>query len=480
MAVAIDVRIRNQSRCQRASERGVIIVMSVLLLVCLVGVAALVVDISYAYQLRRKAQSAADASALAGGYSLNGTSSGATAATTVVKDYALQNFGVATTAWSGCTDSGKLAVTATGTECISFTANYKSIRVKMPPNAFRPFVALNKDNINISAIAEAGQSSSPSTEGVMPYAQPSTATAGHVCLKTGSNGHSNDGQQGPCIGSTHGSFGTIEISVYGNNGRTQKCSASTSEIKENVILGADHGFAVRASGDPVRKDRDVCGGSAGPANNVKSEQGNGHGGAVDDGFIAGAGGYAGRLTRTQTGTPYSTRTVRSTTMDDTPLWHYIPTTLSNPTIPLKCVRSGWDTLGAVAAEQRMHDCLADYHSGNYNVALFTVNNAAGQPAIGKSARLVGVPMLVGWPAGAGDYDIAGFSPMYINKLYFKCNGNGCATTWIAGFAPLNGDPKHSEKAEAVTGFLLKASMLPTGVTMSGSGISVEGGVGLTG
>ena len=93
-------------------ERGVVLVVSALLMVSLVAITALVVDIGYAKSYRRQAQATADAAALAAVQDLDGSSAALTTAVATAKSYAAKNSSaIPATSWAGCTDGEHLTVT---------------------------------------------------------------------------------------------------------------------------------------------------------------------------------------------------------------------------------------------------------------------------------------------------------------------------------------------------------------------------------
>ena len=100
-------------------ERGVVLVFVLVLMSVMLGMLALVVDVGNARQQRRQAQTAADASALAGtevlekyGPGFTGSPSEWTNVVDQVKGYAKENFGVKTSDWVGCSDASALHYTA--------------------------------------------------------------------------------------------------------------------------------------------------------------------------------------------------------------------------------------------------------------------------------------------------------------------------------------------------------------------------------
>lgn len=158
-------------------ERGAVAVMFTLLLVVVLGVAALVIDLGNARQLRRVAQASADASALAGGEAIESGMNASTGSVpwdtvvTQVKNYAKANENVAPSAWIGCTDPSALAYrpdSANANQCISATTssfpapsaatvgdNPISLRVKLPSTSVKSFFApvLGTRSLTVGATA---------------------------------------------------------------------------------------------------------------------------------------------------------------------------------------------------------------------------------------------------------------------------------------------------------------------------------------
>ena len=172
---------RMSARQRRADERGVVLVFVCVLLTVLLGMLALVVDVGNARQERRQAQTAADASALAGAEVLETDGPGFTAGTpdewqtvvSQVKGYAKQNWGTTNADWVGCSDSGALAWhpdAANSNTCISadfalwsaplpgdpvHTVN--RVRVRLPDRTINSFFGgiLGVDSLNTGATSMA-------------------------------------------------------------------------------------------------------------------------------------------------------------------------------------------------------------------------------------------------------------------------------------------------------------------------------------
>ncbi len=117
------VRVTSGRRFARdRDESGVVAVIVAASTVVIFMLAALVVDLGHARDVRRQAQNSADASALAAGNALyDGTAAARIPeAVAAAKAYAQENFATTDADWSACTDIDALRVTAVGTPCISF------------------------------------------------------------------------------------------------------------------------------------------------------------------------------------------------------------------------------------------------------------------------------------------------------------------------------------------------------------------------
>lgn len=142
-------------------ERGAVAVLTAIMAIIIFAMAALVVDLGYGRVERRAAQSAADASALAGGnvlFRANPNTPDYPTAIAAAKAYASDNIGVTSSEWAGCTDAGHLP-TYTGSECISFdvTGTVARVRVKIPDRTVGTTFAkaIGVNSINVSALARA-------------------------------------------------------------------------------------------------------------------------------------------------------------------------------------------------------------------------------------------------------------------------------------------------------------------------------------
>ena len=129
------MRQQTNRRGRQDDEAGAIAIVMSISAVMLFVLAALVVDLGHARDVRRQAQNAADASALAAGNALYlAGAADLSAATAAAKSYAAENFGVSDSEWNACTDPTPLpypphASGAAG--CISFDNGTRPTQVRV-------------------------------------------------------------------------------------------------------------------------------------------------------------------------------------------------------------------------------------------------------------------------------------------------------------------------------------------------------------
>ena len=150
-------------RRRRGDETGAVVVLVAAMSLIFFGIAALVVDLGQARVVRREAQAASDASALAGMNAMyvSGTKTpdlpGAVAA---VKSYAAKNYGITDADWAECEDPAPLTHVPDPTQpCISFdsAAEPTTVRVIAPLRTVQLnfAAALGFDTVDVSAHAQA-------------------------------------------------------------------------------------------------------------------------------------------------------------------------------------------------------------------------------------------------------------------------------------------------------------------------------------
>lgn len=274
---------RPPSRRRAGDERGVTVVLFALTLSVLITMSAFAVDIGQAYTERRHDQNTVDAAvmsaaveAVLGGGEISGVVEEVRAKvnTTLGKE-------VTPEAWSACSDSDQLDHTtrelAVGnpvispvTDCISFSAAFDRVRVKLPdqeaPGVFGP--ALGFGTITLTAGAEA-VIQAPGGIGAPPFVALSTATQGDfVCLRTSDNpqpqtllngmGPGSPRAEGiradPCDKTVYDTssenYGTLQPYRY-----LDGCKQQNSDVEVAISLGIDHIMGYFKDGyDPASPD----------------------------------------------------------------------------------------------------------------------------------------------------------------------------------------------------------------------------------
>lgn len=125
-------------RPTRDEDGAVAIIVAIVTSTILFGLGALVVDLGLARDTQQSSQISSDASALAAGTVLYPDDTGTpdfANSVAAAKAYALKNFGVKSTDWTGCVDTRAQAYKPdTNNQCISFDSPTKptKVRVRMP------------------------------------------------------------------------------------------------------------------------------------------------------------------------------------------------------------------------------------------------------------------------------------------------------------------------------------------------------------
>ena len=300
-----------------------------LVLIVLLGFAAIAIDLAHKWSLQRQDQSASDTGVFAGAlFTVNkdGPTAIAGATTEVVRitySTAQPNLTFAEwqTAYVNCVDANKPAeYTRTGTsQCVSFTNNLEKIRVRLPnvdfDTTFGPVLGVG--TISTSAAAEA-RIRLVAAGNVLPFGLPGSAAAGEVCLKTGANPKNIV----PCDGPDNGNFAFLDITQMGNfdmQTSTTCTGNTTGRLAENIAIGVDHDIGTAPmETSPFMRDRDLCPAFASTPYTLQTETGN-MASALDDGFANGVNGRLGRLVDT----PFANTDVAGHEIDHKPLWEFI-------------------------------------------------------------------------------------------------------------------------------------------------------------
>ena len=137
------------------SEDGAVAVVVAILATALFIVAAMVVDLGFARDVKRQSQNAADAAALAAGNVLygNGTTPRFTDAVLAAKNYASSNFGVTEADWVSCTDPAALRHRPASTPCISFQNSTLYLLDATKPDTVRVRIPVRDVDTTLGAVA---------------------------------------------------------------------------------------------------------------------------------------------------------------------------------------------------------------------------------------------------------------------------------------------------------------------------------------
>ncbi len=400
-------KIRKSKLFSEDGERGAVLIITAILLVVLIGFAALTVDLGALFVERRQAQSAADVAALSGAQFAE---DGMQAVVDEVIDLTTTNLGLAPSAWDkgACVDGEKYAFGTATTDCVSFTFALAKIRVRIPDQTFNTFFAgvLGFDTLTTSAFAEVTGDVSKSGD-ILPFGVPqedASATLG--CPSDHPNGLY------PCDGPDSGNFNHLNITQWGiDPPPVHDCTYSNGSFEDNLAKGIDHPLA-KIDGIPVH-DQDACNDPAlaniaDPPDIIQSKTGVAQS-LLMPGLITGsAGGSPGRLTEIHFGSTVSTdsRTIMGKNLDNEPLWNFIGSGASG--VPAFCVRSTfnnatnapfdwdedlWVVLGGdpiagpeddpdydgvdpdslleeAASFEHMARCLREYRFGEWDIAAF--------------------------------------------------------------------------------------------------------------
>lgn len=442
-------------------EDGTTAVLLVMVLVVLMGFAAIAIDGAAAWALRRQDQSGADTGAIAGALFTAGRTKAQAMQdaedeiiritySTMTPDLTADEWAAA---WVTCTDASKPAefTETLGSACISFTDNLSKVRVQTPVIPWVTTFAsvIGFDTIDTSASAEV-DTVLATNGGVLPFGMPGVAQNDtEICLKTGANPKNT----APCDGPDTGNFGFLDFTQFGNDalGTAKICQGGGGDrLERNIAQGIDHPLGVWATPLPAdsHNDTDACN-SGGNINarpyQVKTNTGN-VAQALDDGFADGTDGLDGKLARGS-----NLIDVRGQLLDDTPLWDYL-----NANGLLVC--------GVISNHDDLVTCLED--PSHYNIVGLGREWKDGEiftASIIDAPRFGWVPLFHEPTLGDGSttLTIETFRPIYIQTTFWGCNATGCDLEWDPGepFSP----GAHNIRIEASTAFSIPRAALPAEV-----------------
>jgi Flp pilus assembly protein TadG len=428
-------------------ESGAVLVLTVICLVVLLGMAALVVDLGGSYVQRRKMQSSADSAAVGAAQNLAAANlAGAVSQATTIGN---ENLPKLTINWNGCAGdtlpTTPLVYTAyPGQNCISFSSDFRRIRVRVPRQTFATLFAkiLGFSKTSTSTVAIAKVQGVGIGGNLEPFAVGGGFAGGDYCLDSGGNGNSAP----PCDGPTTGNFGTLSFAHCGLN----------RALDDDIAAGADHIY----TGDPTNSLADIADDCTQPGpNTVLSDPGNSVGQETPS-LLTGLGPYADGLPARLQRVPQSCggfspawETVSAPcgsqgAIDNRPLWEFIPTGLGAD-VPVQCHRETFDALLAATPPAQQNDimhaalvgCITTYISSGSTAPVFTANTGnvvdQGLPLfdIQSSPRFIYVPqMQEPVPVnGRNTYHIKMFRAAYIQRT----GANNSSTFFEPG--PWNGN-----------------------------------------
>ena len=315
-------------------EDGAVALIFALILIVLLGFAAVAVDISALYVERRHAQTAADVGVLSGAQfaGIDPDATAAEARQAVIDEVKSITVGNLTSAdWDACVDAGRPAefgAVSGETDCISFTFGLTKIRVRVPDQSFDTYFAgiIGFDTLQASAAAEVETFDFRNGD-ILPFGIPTTDTGATVgCPSDHPNGLY------PCDGPSSGNFNRLQIRQWGTNPPPDNdCTHSNGMFEDNIAMGVDHPLGIFPENSGI--DADLCDDPniANPPGIVQSNTGVAQS-TLAAGFVTGntgGNGFDGRFTDA----PFATSVIMGHTVDNKPLWEFITNYPGGPLLP---------------------------------------------------------------------------------------------------------------------------------------------------
>jgi hypothetical protein len=391
-----------------------------------------------------------------------------------------------TAQWAACADPDRdvslYPNVSAATPCVSFNNGYTRIRVRVPTQTivttFARVVGIN--SLSTSAGAEA-QIEPPAGGGVLPFGIVgfNSDLTNQVCLTVG----------GGCGGSNSDTLRALDSPLVGNPqyGGVRSCRPANfgQRIEYAAAMGLDHLLVVKGASPTRLDDCDVETPNTVYAEALQGTKLTDFVNGLRLGLISGpavGGTYPdnkpARFRRIPSGFPgWETRQVAGVTLDNRPLWEFIPTSLASPAIPVSCQRSNFSAIDGVSVpggKAKMQTCLADYINGGYTQPMFTRRSASNPDAlydIQLSSRLAFVPSLPNGccpDSGLGQAAIQSFNMVYLQTIYLNANDSSL-------FEPGEGTTALAmPQFDGLSALRLKDSMVPPSVLSSGPNGSLRG------
>ena len=514
---------QSQGANDQRSERGAVLPVAALLMVALLLMSAIVVDIGHLSLERRADQTAVDIAAITGAMNRSSDSQLIESVRASLDENLSADF---TTADMNTCDADVLPANWTAypsANCLAHDESWTQLQVRVPTKAFPTAFAL------LAGITELEHSAFArvySRQGglVLPFALSATAN-GYECLKVGAANVPDN----RCSGPMAGNFGAVTFGIWGNEmkGTTKDCTGTSTQFVTNVAQGVDHGLSRRGRqphGTVDVIDTVSCGAIRDP-NAMTTTTGNTPQNLGDGLFGASTFPDNGpsRLRRTGGESWFGTTSVAGATVDDTPLWEFIDTTLSSAdNVPQSCYKNQFvgdpgglnpdndefmtalpidvaEHLITVPVPDRMikllERCLAHYEGQAWDDggAFLPAENPIGcgglgsvctDPVFGRdsskesgddivdiqaSARFGYTPQLTvdSIPSGNTMVRIDRFRAVFLQRVYGgNCSTSGCPITWDPGVG--YSSSTSTGKASALTVFIFPAGILPRGLSDDGA------------
>ena len=452
------------------NERGLIVVWFTLLLTVMVGLAALVVDLGVGREKSRQAQNAADAAALGGAQKLPDL----TATATDAKALGDTNVPGVTLAWTGCADSGHLAVQTTPPSCISFDNSFTKVRVRLPsqslPSIFGGIFGVK--SLSVGTAAEAQVVRAAVGGATMPFAIYNDRPSETRCAS----------RLAPTAAPRSRETSARSTSRPTSTGAPETRTATSPVISRPASTTSSP--STRCPAPPYLSPTPISDGcdTAGP-NTLDTRTGSPSSNEVDPGILSGSGLPTGTLALLQQGANPKV-TVAGNSVDNRPLWEFISPDASLSNVPLTCKHGGANGFDAKLAaayatpavkQAALHAqillCIAQYNSGGLAVGcssvpctgvLFGANTSSEAPIdvfdIQQSPRFVEVPQM--WettaPVGTKAVHVMTFQPFFVQRLVGKKNLDFEPGPWNTPPNPAPG----GTTVQAIAAFKIPPTMLP--------------------
>jgi hypothetical protein len=448
-------------------ERGASAVLIAFGMTVLLGVAAIAIDLSAAFNERNQNQIAGDNGVMAGAMEKADQNPDAAIVDNAL-DFVRANLTADFTGpndpnwiamWQNCVDAGnpnwvplpQPAAWGGGTlDCVSQTTSL--LRIRIPDQLLDTTFgrAIGARNVTTNAVSIAKTVLQQTAPPVVPFGLAGSASTGELCMSSAGPGTAYP----PCDGPQSGAFGSIISPLFGDFG-THEASCIGNQgtwFERNIVFGLDHqveewsgalGIPIPTSWPgnsvvlpPASTNRDACildpDGNAAPADGLDINTLE-----VDSGFPNP------NLTRALVSDTLYEGGQRSRLQQGTNPKRAIQSKVSGSVVDWDLDNVGpWMYLDNASATP---ECTRDYHTATLTdtaarVAAFnacltvnTVDDYELSASITSSPRFVWVPQYtyelpgaIGPGGGSNNWmPIRQFRPAFIGGVFFNCNSSGC-------------------------------------------------------